>query len=438
MKPCPCSFAGILLLLFLASPVVSADALVRMTEEKLKAVRIATEEFAKSRKELPRSGPYKEFRANLHVHSAFSHDSRGKIEDILAAAKRAGTQILLFTEHPAPHYDFYKDGHQGMRDGILMIPGAEMSGMLVYPRESVKVQGGIGTIDASNLVRRKGGLTFLAHLEERMTLDVPDLTGVEIYNIHAIFKEQKKLISSMKNPLWLVKTGALINKYPQEAYSALHDYPANYLARYDELCQRRPHTGVSANDAHQNIGLRVKLTGGNKARIEDALGEKLLELDSGILSALFPIPKGAKEGTEIFRMQLDPYENALRHAATHLLMKDQSKEAVWEALEKGRAFVGFDWIADSHGFDLHLEQGEKRFELGEKAALAKGLLLKGAAPLTGHWKIIRNGKTLGEFDGPDFQMQLDQPGVYRAEVWLDIAGERRVWILSNPIYVSKE
>jgi len=430
-------FSGILALLFVSGSLVSADALSRMTEEKLKAVREATSEFAKSRKEIPRSGPYTEYRANLHVHSAFSHDSRGKIEDILAAAKRAGTQILLFTEHPAPHYDFYKDGHQGSRDGILMIPGAEMSGMLVYPQESVKVSGSVGTIDVSNLVRRKGGLTFLAHLEERMKLDVPDITGVEIYNIHAIFKEQKKLISSMKNPLWLVKTGALINKYPQEAYSALHDYPANYLARYDELCQRRPHTGVSANDAHQNIGLRVKMAEGNKARIEDALGEKVLEVDAGILGALFAIPKDAKSGTEIFRMQLDPYENALRHAATHLLMKDQSKEAVWEALEKGRAFVGFDWMADSRGFDLYIQEENKRFEIGEKLPLTKNLSLKGMAPLPGHWKIIRNGKTIKEFDGPNFVMDLDQPGVYRAEVWLDIAGERRVWILSNPVYISE-
>jgi hypothetical protein len=429
--------SGILTLFFVSGSLISADALSRMTEENLKAVREATSEFAKRRKELPRSGPYREYRANLHVHSAFSHDSRGKIEDILAAAKRAGTQILLFTEHPAPHYDFYRDGHQGLRDGILMIPGAEMSGMLVYPQESVNVSGSVGTIDVSNLVRRKGGLTFLAHLEERMTLDVPDLTGVEIYNIHAIFKEQKKLISSMKNPLWLVKTGALINKYPQEAYSALHDYPANYLARYDELCQRRPHTGVSANDAHQNIGLKVKLAEGNKARIEDALGEKVLEVDAGLLSALFPIPKDAKTGTEIFRMQLDPYENALRHAATHLLMKDLTKESAWEALEKGRAFVGFDWMADSRGFDLYLEQKNKRFEIGEKLPLTKNLSLKGMAPLPGHWKIIHNGKIIKEIDGPNFGLDLDKPGVYRAEVWLNIAGERRVWILSNPVYVSE-
>ncbi len=432
------NISSIFIVLLLTNNLISADALARMTEEKLKAARIATMEFAKNRKEQPRQGPYQEYRANLHVHSAFSHDSRGKIDDILTAAKKAGTQILLFTEHPAAHYDFYKDGHQGIRNGILMVPGAETNGMLVYPTESVNVSGSIGTLEASNLVRRKGGLTFLSHLEERMNLDVPDLTGVEIYNIHAIFKEQKKLISSMKNPLWLVKTGALINKYPQESYSALHDYPSNYLARYDELCQRRPHTGISANDAHQNIGLRVKLTDGNKARIEDALGEKVLEVDAGILGALFPIPKDAKAGTEIFRMQLDPYENAFRHAATHLLMKDFSREATWEALEKGRAFVGFDWIADSHGFDLHLRKGPKRAELGDKMPLTKGLTLNGAAPLSGHWKIIRNGKVLQESDGHSFSLEVDQPGVYRAEVWLEFAGEKRVWILSNPVYVSKE
>ena len=412
---------------------VRADALDRMTAEKLAAVRASVAEWAKKRQEVARPGPWKEYRANLHVHSAFSHDSRGKIEDIVASAKKAGTQVLMFTEHPAAHYDFVKDGHQGMRDGVLMVAGAEEAGLLAYPLAPVPKAG--STLEMAALVKRTGGLNFLAHLEERMDVESPDLTGVEIYNIHALFKEQKRLVSQMKNPIWLANAAKMINQYPQEAYSTLHDYPANYLKRFDALCQKRPHTGVSANDAHQNIGLVLRLKENNKVQVEDALGEKLLEIDRLLAGAVAKIPADAKPGDVVLRLQLDRYENALRHAATHLLMEGQTREQVWEALEKGRAFVGFDWMADSTGFQLEVQEGDKRHAMGSRLKLEPGIRLAGKAPLAGEWKIARNGMVVHEGTGRAMEMELKEPGVYRAEVWLEIAGEKRVWILSNPIYV---
>jgi hypothetical protein len=412
---------------------VRADALDRMTAEKLAAVRASVAEWAKKRQEVARPGPWKEYRANLHVHSAFSHDSRGKIEDIVASAKKAGTQVLMLTEHPAAHYDFVKDGHQGMRDGVLMVAGAEEAGLLAYPLAPVPKA--TGTLEMAALVKRTGGLNFLAHLEERMDVESPDLTGVEIYNIHALFKEQKRLVSQMKNPIWLANAAKMINQYPQEAYSTLHDYPANYLKRFDALCQKRPHTGVSANDAHQNIGLVLRLKENNKVQVEDALGEKLLEIDRLLAGAVAKIPADAKPGDVVLRLQLDRYENALRHAATHLLMEGQTREQVWEALEKGRAFVGFDWMADSTGFQLEVQEGDKRHAMGSRLKLEPGMRLAGKAPLAGEWKIARNGMVVQEGTGRAMEMELKEPGVYRAEVWLEIAGEKRVWILSNPIYV---
>ncbi len=412
---------------------VRADALDRMTAEKLAAVRASVAEWAEKRQEVARPGPWKEYRANLHVHSAFSHDSRGKIEDIVASAKKAGTQVLMFTEHPAAHYDFVKDGHQGMRDGVLMVAGAEEVGLLAYPLAPVPKAG--GTLEMAALVKRTGGLNFLAHLEERMDVESPDLTGVEIYNIHALFKEQKRLVSQMKNPIWLANAAKMINQYPQEAYSTLHDYPANYLKRFDALCQKRPHTGVSANDAHQNIGLVLRLKENNKVQVEDALGGKLLEIDRLVAGAVAKIPADAKPGDVVLRLQLDRYENALRHAATHLLMEGQTREQVWEALEKGRAFVGFDWMADSTGFQLEVQEGDKRHAMGSRLKLEPGIRLAGKAPLAGEWKIARNGMVVHEGTGRAMEMELKEPGVYRAEVWLEIAGEKRVWILSNPIYV---
>src|SRR5215510_14304542 len=117
---------------------VRADALARLKPERLEATRKTIVELRSQWRKLPRPGPYEDFRANLHVHSAFSHDSRGTIAEIVAAARAAGTRVLLFSEHPADHYDYVTDGHRGPRDGVLLIPGAETGGFLAYPKKSLR------------------------------------------------------------------------------------------------------------------------------------------------------------------------------------------------------------------------------------------------------------------------------------------------------------
>ena len=431
------SICTLLIAWTLTATTFAADAIDRLTADRLEATHQAILKFQAERRNLSRPGPLHEFRANLHVHSAFSHDSRGKIDDIVAAAQRAGTQILMLTEHPADHYDVFLDGHQGLRDGILLIPGAETNGMLVYPRQSIKNFSKTTPQDLSEIVRGREGLTFLSHLEERMDWEIQGLTGVEIYNTHADVKDEKRLLSSMKNPLWLIKAADLYRKYPQEALSTLLDYPADYLKRWDQLCEQAPHTGVSANDAHQNIGLTVLLTDDDKVRVEDGLGEQILMLEKNVFAAIQPIPADAKAGSVLFQLRLDPYEKSLRHVGTHLLMTELSQPAVWDALNHGRAFVAFDWMADATGFDFALESAGSRQEMGSQLKYAEGMTLSGQSPLPAQWKLIRNGKLEREFDGDSFHTPVTTSGNYRVELWLKLAGEDRIWILSNPIYVGQ-
>lgn len=426
----------VVLLLGLGDRLDAVDAIDRLTANRLQAVHESVLKLKSERRDIPRTGPLRDYRANLHVHSAFSHDSRGKIDEIVAAAKAAGTSVLMFTEHPASHYDVFLDGHQGMRDGVLLIPGAETNGLLVYPRQSIKQFDSIKPQDLSDLVRGRDGLTFLSHLEERLDWQLQGLTGVEIYNTHADVKNEKRLLSSMKNPLWLLKTAELIRRYPQEAFSSLQDYPADYLKRWDELCAIAPHAGVSANDSHQNIGLTIRLAEGNKVRLDDALGEQLLMLEAAAFSAFSPIPDEAKVGDTLFQLRLDPYEFSLRHVGTHLLLSELSQPAVWQALNQGRAFVAFDWIADATGFDFAAQTPGARYEMGSNVHLSDGLKLSGHAPLKGHWKLFRSGRLVNESDGSTFDDPVVEPGNYRVELWLNVAGEDRLWILSNPVYVA--
>lgn len=429
---------GAIFALISCRSIFAADAIDRLTAERLESVHQAVINLKSDRRTLSRPDKLVDVRANLHVHSAFSHDSRGKLDDIVTAAKAAGTQVLLFTEHPADHYDVFRDGHQGLRDGVLLIPGAETSGMLIYPRQSIKEFLKATPQELSEIVRGRDGLTFLSHLEERMDWELRGLTGVEIYNTHADAKDEKRLLASVKNPLWLMQAAELYQRYPQEAFSSLQDYPKDYLKRWDELCQSAPHTGVSANDAHQNIGVSVIMADEGKVRVEDPLGELLLMLDAAVFNAIKPIPKEAKVGDTLFQLRLDPYENSLRHVGTHLLLTELSQPAVWQALNNGRAFVAFDWMADSTGFDFAAQSGSVRHEMGSQFKYSQETKVIGQSPLPAKWKLIRNGELVSQSDGRTFEASVKSAGNYRVELWLNLAGEDRIWILSNPIYISEK
>jgi hypothetical protein len=421
-----------------ALPLRAEDALARITAGRLEAVHQAVQSLAAQRRTLDRPGPLREYRANLHVHSLLSHDSRGTLDEIVAAARRAGTHVLLFTEHPAEHYDYIADGHQGTKDGVLLIPGAETQGLLAFPRQSLKQAAPRSPQELADLVRGTGGLAFLSHLEERMDWQLAGLAGAEIYNTHADFKDEKRMLAAMRNPLWLLSAAPLFRKYPQEAFSALQHHRADYLRRWDELCAIAPHTGVSANDAHQNVGLTVRLADGDKARIEDGSGERLLEVPLAELGDAVTAAPDAKPGAVLFQIRLDPYECSLRHVGTHLLAPELSQAAVWEALAQGRAFVAFDWMADATGFDFAAVTTGGRHEMGSRVALADDLRLAGRSPLAAHWKLVRSGKLISESTSDTFELRVTEPGIYRVELWLPIAGEERPWVLTNPVYVRGE
>jgi hypothetical protein len=417
--------------------VKAEDALDRMTRKKLQAMREAIQRLKEERREVNVPSPLKTYRANMHVHSYWSHDSRGQVADIVAAAKQADTDIIMFTEHPAPHYDIVKDGHKGMHDGVLLIPGAETKGLLAYPRASIRNAEVLTTEDYFNEVQQTDGLAFISHLEERMELDIPGITGNEIYNTHADFKEEKRLVASMRNPLWLLNTAPMIQEYPQEALLALLDYPQDYLRRWDQMSQVARHTGVAANDSHQNVGIRLRLIEKDQVRVEDALGEKILELSRKAAAELLPIAADAKEGEVLFQLLLDPYQNSMRHAGTYLLLHEQAQDAVWDALLHGRAFVCFDGLASGRGVQWFAQPSgsSERIEMGGKLAAGKGVVFVGASPQKAIWKIIRNGEEVFTSTGYDCRFETQQEGLYRSELWLE-ATKPQIWVLTNPISVQ--
>lgn len=411
------------------------DATERMKVDRLKATHEAIEAFKAERRPVELSSGYQDFRVVLHAHSAFSHDSRSKIEEIVAGAKAAGVQAILFTEHPADHYDYFRDGHRGMNDGVLLIPGAETGGFLAYPTRSIQQEKTETPQQFADLVRRDDGMIFLCHLEERMDWQITGLTGSEIYNTHADVKDEAKFMSSIRSPLGIVALLPALQKYPQELFGSILDYPADYLKRYDELCQVAPHTGVAGDDSHHNQGVRAVLQENGKVLVEDRLGEKVAELDPTKISLLKGLVGNKKPGDVVLEVDLDPYERSFRHVSTHLLMPELNEKAIGSALREGRAYVAFDWLCDPTGFVFQAVHGGKTFPMGSQLVDPTGLKLQVATPLPGIIKVLRNGKVVREDRTRSLEQEVSEEGNYRVEVWLNLAGELRPWILSNPIYI---
>lgn len=432
-------FALPLLLLTLAcaslNVSLAGDATARLSVDNLAATQQAVRQLQAESRPVDLKMPYEDTRAILHSHSLLSHDSRSPIDEILAAARETGVRVIMFTEHPADHYDYFTDGHQGLRDGVLLIPGAETNGFHAYPTRSIQKEKTETPQEFADLVRRDDGLVFLCHLEERMDWNIDGLTGTEIYNTHADLKDEKKLLASMQSPIGLLALLPACTRYPQEFFAALQDYPIDYLRRYDELCLTRPHTGVAGNDSHHNMGVRAVLQENGKVLVEDRLGEKLAELDPEKILVLRPMIKGKSAGETVVELDLDPYERNFGFVSTHLLLTELSQPAVWEALKAGRAYVAFDWIADPTGFAYVARAGGKDYPMGSEPKFESGMKLLAEAPVPGVFKVVRNGEVVHEARTRKLEYPLDQPGNYRLEVWENIVGELRPWILTNPIYV---
>jgi acetyl esterase/lipase len=52
-------------------------------------------------------------------------------------------------------------------------------------------------------------------------------------------------------------------------------------------------------------------------------------------------------------------------------------------------------------------------------------------------KLVRNGVTVEEVTGAKLEYTVQEEGAYRLEAWLNVDGEARPWIFSNPLYVRK-
>jgi hypothetical protein len=417
----------------------------RFTEGYLSGLHAGAEKVRAAARPEARSGEWEDVRCVLHAHSGLSHDSRGTEAQIVAAAKRARVRAVFTTEHPTADRKWITAGLRGERDGVLFVPGAELSdGLLVWRGEKAEWTPGMTAGEVLGRLQGTDGVAFVAHPEKRKEdadWKLPPFAGMEIYNTHADAQDSdyEKSLSELTGGS-LVRAFTLLgllNRYPQEAFAAIFDEQTALLRRWDRLNEetlgaRRHVVGIAGNDSHQNVGLTVAATE-QGLRVTDALGEVVSEVPKEKLPAF--LFGSVKPGTVVLTHTFDPYEVSMGYMNTHVLAREVTEASLFRALQAGRAYVSFDWMADPSGFSYTARAGKKRIEMGDETAAGKKPLLTARTNMPCDLRLLRNGETVRRVSGSEVSFRADTPGVYRVEAWVDLGSEERPWIYSNPIYV---
>lgn len=373
---------------------------------------------------------WQDFRGVCHSHSYLSHDSDVPFEEILRVLKETGRQFICMSDHCDDGKADFSKQWDGVRDGVLFVPGYEMShGFMPWglPNETV-LDCGKDEEALAQEIESLGGLLFFAHTEEPRRYDLPQLDGMEIYNIHTDFKDEK--IADLA-PNLVLNLGA----HPDQTFRLLFDEQTAILDNWDKQNQTRKIVGIAANDCHQNNGITGTYTEGGDLLIRDTSPKDVQTLDLNFVTrALLRIFYGPLEpGRELFRYQIDPYALMVRFVSTHILARELSREAILDGLKQGRVYVGFDSIADPTGFTYVAESGGQRAVMGETMPFSADVRLRAESPHRCRFIVKRNGLELARQEGTELSWQPDGPGKYRVEAWLDILGEWTPWVYTNPI-----
>ncbi len=363
--------------------------------------------------------PYPFVRSTLHMHSELSHDSNGKIAEIIAAAKATGTRIVGFTEHPREDVDVIKANVKGWKDGVYFLSGVESGGALYWP-------GREGEAD----------LRFVSHPEEQPTFDRLKFVGMEIYNTHsdALDEPMKRLLAAVFLNL------PAIRAHTDAAFESFLDYPADFMAQYDRLTVEAPFSGIAANDSHQNVAFKLVAMPDGTVEIFDYASDpvtKVEDMGAKVLRAAFG-PKGkVTEPTVMTQLSFDPYERSMRHVGTFLQIGEITERTIRHALRTGRILLGFEIVAPLPSCGFWVERdGKPVGTVGDQVACQPGLSFRCALPAKADIRIVGNGKCLHEACAETCVLPVSAAGAYRLEAFVTLAGERWPWVISNPIYVT--
>ena len=350
-------------------------------------------------------------RGAYHVHSTVS-DGTGSIDDIAAAASRAGLQFVILTDHGD---GTRVPGPPTYRSGVLCIEAVEVNttgGHLVALGARPSPYPLAGTPRAVlEDVHRLGGMAIAAHPESpRASLrwsawDLP-LDGIEWLNADSEWRDE--LLESLGR---LMLTYAL---RPAETLAAALDRPDGVLARWDAATTTARVVGLAGADAHARLGLRQQTD-----PFEETWHVKVPSYDASFKAFSLRVRLDAP-------LSGDPIRDA---------------DDVLTRVRWGRTYTVVDGLASPGDFEFTATSGGRSAGSGDDLDIAGEVLLHArmAAPAGSRMVILQNGSILFDTKEPESHLGVvPVPAVYRIEIYApQAAGNPPIpWLVSNPIYVG--
>ncbi len=350
-----------------------------------------------------------ELTLNLHMHTSYS-DGTGSHQDLVQAALETGLDVIIATDHNVlvrgPEGYYGSEEHR-----VLLLIGEEVHDRTQTPQKNHLLVFGMDEEMADkaedpqqliHVVHQGGGLSFIAHPVDPaapavdqsdiswVNWDVTGYTGIELWNA---FSEFKSLLKSKLHALFYAYFPKRIARGP---------FPKT-LKRWDQLTSN---------------GDRVVAIGGSDAH--------------ALAGSMGPL-----------RKTLFPYRFHFQGVNTHLLTPHplrgkihQDQEMIWDGLQQGHAFIGYDLPASSRGFRFKAHGMNETVIMGDEISAVNGVTLQITLPERAECHLIKDGNMLKSWDNREIcSHTTTEPGVYRVESYLFYRGKRRGWIYSNPIYV---
>ncbi len=355
----------------------------------------------------------------VHVHSVHSHDGRAEISEIVEAARRTRLEFVILTEHN--NFGIGAEGRDGWHNGILLLGGQEAGArdetdpstgatrgshvLIIGPRS---LDGDVSLMTSREIIKesaRAGGLTFASHPRSRRIPWMGPTSGLTGTEMCSFFTEFKRLS--------VPEIAAIVLAYPFNPLQAMGRVMSSQpldLEFFDEVAATRRFVGIGGADAHANVRVRKRWN--------------------------VPFP-----GMESFFGTMK----------THLMLSSalgtdpgHAREMLLDALREGRAYISFDYLADPTGFSFVSHVLDAIHPMGSISPL-DGTTLRVAAPSVEgvEIRLMRNGEEVARSHSSLLEHRPREPGAYRAEVHLNIRSPflglrtRRLWILSNPIFVGE-
>jgi hypothetical protein len=351
-------------------------------------------------------------RGAVHIHSVRS-DGSGTVDEIAAAASRAGLQFIIVTDHG--------DGTRepdppSYRSGVLTIDAVELTttgghyAALGLPATPYPFAG--APEDVIEDVHRLGGFGIAAHPgSPRPSLSWQSwdagFDGLEWINADSEWRDES---------WWpIARTLFTFPLRAPESVTALLDRPEAVLAKWDEASRKRRVIAVAGADAHARLGLRART-------------------DPDFSSIHVPLPG---------------YETSFRVFSNHVVLDGPltgnplvDAPHVLDAIRQGSGFTVIDGLATPGDLQFSGFDGTRAVLMGEDLVINGPATLRArmSAPPDSTLILLRDGRPVRQTGvGVDLNAYVhERPGVYRVEVHLPAApGNPPVpWIVSNPIYVG--